>query len=169
MKQVLAFLLLLPWACHAQTEDEFLPQVRTLVMDSTEKAAETFCKEVMATVPGYKFAFVDRENVMMSKYFYDNGNFETIRFEFQFSINEQTLPDSTVKKSRVVRFMSISAELSAMTGIYNYIFNTTYTPDKIMAISVYDKAIGYKGTPYNSSIVADDMKAGYWILSFFRL
>lgn len=161
--------LLLPFACSAQTEDDFFPEVRTLVMDSSEKAAMAFCKEVITAAPGYKFAFADREDIMMSKYFYDNGNYETIKFEFQFVIEEQQMPDSTVKKNRVVRFMTISAELSAITNIYNYIFNSNYTPDKIMAISRYDKPVSYKGASYNSSIVADDMKVGYWILSFFRL
>ena len=56
-----------------------------------------------------------------------------------------------------------------MTNIYNYIFNTTYAPDNIIAISAYDKAVAYKGTPYNSTVVADDMKVGYWILSFYKL
>lgn len=170
MKYILVCVLaLLAAPCKAQTEDEFLPEVRTLVMDSTEKAVLTFCKEVMTAAPGYKFVFADREDVMVSRYFYDNGNFETVRLEFQFAADEIMMSDSTLRKNRVVRLMRISAELSVMTNIYNYIFNTTYAPDNIMAISAYDKAVSYKGTPYNSSVVADDMKAGYWILSFYKL
>lgn len=170
MKHILLWLLLLP-ALHGygQTEDEFLPEVRTLVMDSTEIAATFFCKEVIKAAPGYKFVFADKEDVMFSRYFFDNGSFETVKFEFQFTVRETMMPDSTVRKQRVVQLMRISAELTAMTGIYNYIFNTTYTPDNLMAISNYDKAVSYKGTPYNSTLIADDMKAGYWILSFFKL
>lgn len=166
---IVCVLVLFALPCVAQTEGEFLPEVRTLVMDSTENAVMRFCKEVMAVAPGYKFVFADREDVMISRYFYDNGNFETVRLEFQFAADEVMMGDSTMKKSRVVRSMRISAELSVMTKIYNYIFNTAYSSDNIMAISVYDKAVSYRGTPYTSSIVADDMKAGYWILSFFRL
>lgn len=170
MKHVLVYVFILfAFPCKAQTEDEFLPEVRLLVMDSTEKAVMAFCKEIMTVAPGYKFAFADRENVMLSSYFYDNDNFETVKLEFQFTTGEVMMPDSTVKKSRIVQLMRISAELPVMTNIYNYIFNTTYAPDNIMAISVYDKAVNYKGTPYNSTIVADDMKAGYWVLSFFKL
>lgn len=160
---------MLPIAATAQTEDDFLPELRLMVLDSTEIAAQRFCKEVMAVAPGYKMAFVDREEVMMSKYFYDNANFETVRFEFQFRVDEVTGQDSTVRKNRVARLIRITAELSVMTNIYNYIFNETHTPEKLMAISTYDKAIGYKGSTYNSSLVADDFKAGYWILSFFSL
>lgn len=170
MKHTLVWILLLfSISGYGQTEDEFLPTVRILVMDSTEKAAIAFCKEVVLAAPGYKFAFADKEDVMLSRYFYDNGSYETLKFEFQFTINEALQADSTVKKNRVVQLMRISAELTAITGIYNYIFNTTYTPDNLMAISVYDKAVSYNGTPYNSTIVADDMKAGYWVLSFFKL
>jgi len=160
---------MLPFAALAQTEDDFLPEVRLMVLDSTEIAAQRFCKDVMAVAPGYKMAFVDREEVLMSKYFYDNANFETVRFEFQFGITEVTAPDSTVKKNRLARLIRITAELSVMTNIYNYIFNETHTPEKIMAISTYDKAVGYKGASYNSSLIADDYKAGYWTLSFFAL
>lgn len=171
MKHVLLgcmlYMMVIP--CMGQTEEDFLPEVRILVMDSTERAVLLFCKEVMSAVPDYKFAFADREDVMMSKYFYDNGSYETIRMEFQFAADEIMMPDSTMKKSRVVQLIRLSAELSAMTRIYNYIFNTNYAPDNIMAISTYDKAVSYKGKPYNSAIVADDMKAGYWILSFFKL
>jgi|GEM_PF-6867801 len=169
MKWVLIFVLMLPVAVSAQTEDEFLPEVRVLVMDSTEKAVQSFCKEIMALVQGYKPAFVDREDILVSKYYYDNNDFESVKLEFQFGIDEVQMPDSTFKKSRRVKLMRITAELTAMTSIYNYIYNTNYTPDKIMAISRYDKAISYNGQPYNSTIVSDDYKAGYWILSFFRL
>lgn len=170
MKFTLVWILcLLATSGYGQAEDEFLPEVRILVVDSTEKAAIAFCKEVVSAAPGYKFVFADKENVMWSGYFYENGSYETLKFGFQFTINEVMQPDSTMKKSRVVQLIRISAELTAMTSIYNYIFNTTYTPDNIMAISVYDKPVSYKGTPYNSTIVADDMKVGYWILSFFKL
>jgi hypothetical protein len=169
MKGFLVWLLMIPIVGYGQSEDDFLPEVRSLVMDSTERAVVNFCKEVMNVAPDYKFAFADREDVMMSKYFYDNGAYETVKFEFQFVINEVMMPDSTMKKSRIVKFMTITAELSTITNIYNYLFNASYTPDNIMAISVYDKALSYKGVPYNSSIVADDMKVGYWILSFFKL
>lgn len=154
-------------AAYAQTEDDFLPEVRLLVMDSTELAVQNFCKEIITVVPEYKFAFVDRENVMLSKYMYDNPAFETIRLEFQFGVEEAIMPDSTIKKRRLVRLMRITAELSVMTKIYNYIFNESHTPDKLMAISNYDKPISYKDGTYNSSIVSDDYKAGYWTLSFF--
>lgn len=169
MKWVLVMILMLPVMVQAQTEDEFLPEVTTLVIDSNEKAVQKFCKEIMSLVTGYKPAFVDRENVMMSKYYYDNSNFESIKFEFQFGIDEVELPDSTIRKSRVVRLVRITAEITAMTNIYNYIFSTSYTPEKIMAISRFDKAISYKGKSYNSTVVSDDFKAGYWILSFFKL
>lgn len=169
MKHALVWMLLsFSVSVYGQTEDEFLPEVRVLVMDSTEKAAIGFCKEVASAAPGYKYAFADKENVMLSRYFYDNNAYETLKFEFQFTINEVMQSDSTMKKNRVVQLMRISAELTAMTGIYNYIFNTTYTADNLMAISVYDKAVSYNGTTYTSTIVADDMKAGYWVLSFFK-
>lgn len=153
----------------AQTEDEFLPEVRTLVMDSTEFAAQRFCKDVMSFAEGYKFAFVDREDIMLSKYMYDNAAFETVKFEYQFGIDEVVSADSVVRKNRIVKLIRITAELSVMTKIYNYIFNETHTPDKLIAISAYDKPISYKTGTYNSTLIADDFKAGYWTLSFFRM
>lgn len=169
MKWFLVLLLLLPTAVKGQTEDDFLPTVRFLVMDSTELAAQRFCKEVMAQTDGFRFAFVDREDVMLSKYVYDNPQFETVKFEYQFGIDEVMGADSVMRKNRVVKLIRITAELAVMAKIYNYIFNETHTPDNIIAVSAYEKPINYKTGTYNSSIIADDFKAGYWILSFFRL
>lgn len=169
MKWVLVMILMLPVMAQAQTEDDFLPEVTTLVIDSNERAVQKFCTEIMSVVTGYKPAFVDRENVMMSKYYFDNSDFESIKFEFQFGIDEVEMPDSTVSKKRLVRLVRITAEITAMTNIYNYIFSSSYTPEKIMAISRFDKAVSYKGKSYNSTVVSDDFKAGYWILSFFKL
>ncbi len=169
MKWLLLLMLALPVCVQAQTEDDFLPEVRILVMDSTEQAVQKFCKEIVSVVQGYKPAFVDRENIMMSKYYYDNNNFESIKMEFQFGLEEVEMADSTIKKMRIVKLMRITAEMTAMTSIYNHIYNTAFTPEKIMAISRYDKPISYNGQPYNSTIVSDDYKAGYWILSFFKL
>ena len=64
---------------------------------------------------------------------------------------------------------NIYAELGSMTKIYNYIFNTNHTPDKVMAVSRYEKAISYHGQAYNSILLADDYKPGFWILRFYRL
>ena len=171
MRHVLVCLLLLvSVTTHAQTEDEFLPDIKSMVIDSTEAAVQRFCKELLAVTPGYKFAFVDREDVMLSKYMYDNKNFETLKFDFQFEIKESEA-DSTglVRKNRVVRLINITAELSTMTKIYNYLFSESHTPDKIIAISAYNKAVNYKGATYDTRLQADDFKAGYWILSFYSL
>lgn len=169
MTRILLWLLLLPGFCYGQTEDEFLPEVTYMVVDSTEIAVQRFCKQVMGVTTGFKFAFVDREDIMMSKYMYDNTNFETVRFEFQFDVEEVLMPDSTTRKNRIVKMMTITAELPTMTKIYTYLFNEVYTPEKLMAVSMNDKAINYKGTVYNSRIIVDDYKPGYWILSFFKL
>lgn len=164
----LAFCALLNTA-KGQSDNDFLPQVKLLAIDSTEHAAVRFCKEVMQAVPGYSQAFIDREDIFMSKYVYENGSYETLKFAFQFTINEVVMPDSTKGKKRVVKLQRITAELSAMANIYNYLFNTNHSPDKIMAISRYDKDIAYNGTAYICSIIADDYKPGYWVLTIYRL
>jgi len=169
MKRVLLWLLLLPCAANAQNEDDFLPTVKLLVIDSPEVATQRFCKEIISTVGGFKLAFTDRENVMMTKYMYDNADFQTVKFDFQFVIDETMAPDSTIKRNRVVRYMSITADLPVMARIYSYLFNETYTPDKLMTISANDKAINYKGSTYSAKLISDDFKAGYWVLSFYKL
>lgn len=173
MKWLVVFLFLMPIHVNAQTEDEFLPEVKLLVIDSTEAAVQRYCKEIISITTGYKSAFIDREDVMMSRYFYDNSNYESIKMEFQFGISELEVVDSTglstMKKARIVRLIRITSELNEMANIYNYLFNTTHTPEKILAISRYDKAVSYNGHPFNSTLVADDYKPGYWILSFYKL
>ena len=124
---------------------------------------------MLSTAPEYKFVLVDREDVMFSHYMYDNGKYESVKFEFQFGVEEITRSDSSVNKQRRVKVQNIYAELSAMTKIYNHIFGTAHTPDKIMAVSRYEKPVGYHGTVYNSILVADDYKPGYWILRFYKL
>lgn len=163
------FLLFTCLRVCAQTEDDFLPQVAILAMDSTENVAQEFCKKVISNVPEFKLALVDRENIMYSYYMYDNSKFESIKFEFQFSIDEVLQPDSSSLKVRRVIVQNIYAELGSMTKIYNYIFNTNHTPDKVMAVSRYEKAISYHGQAYNSILLADDYKPGFWILRFYRL
>lgn len=169
MRLVLLWLLLLPCAANAQNEDDFLPEVKLMVIDSTEAATQRFCKEIMYTVGGFKPAFTDREDVMLTKVMYDNALFQTVKFDFQFTIDEITMPDSSIKKNRIVKYMSVTAELPVMTKIYSYLFNEAYTPDKLIAISMNDKAVSYKGSTYSAKLISDDFKAGYWILSFYKL
>lgn len=174
MKWLITLLFLIPLHLSAQTEDDFLPEVRLMVIDSTESAVQRYCKEIISITSGYKPALVDREDVMMSRYLYDNMNYESVKMEFQFGVFKQAIEDSTgavlgEKKVRAVRLIRITAELNEMANIYNYIFNTTHTPENILAISRYDKAISYNGQPYNSTLIADDFKAGYWVLSFYKL
>lgn len=174
MKRLFVLLFMLPLSVFAQTEDDFLPEVSTMVIDSAESAVQRYCKDIIAHTSGYKIAFIDREDVMMSKYFYDNQSYETVKMEFQFGVTENEIQDSTgtvisTKKSRTVRLIRITAELNTITDIYNYIFTTSFTPEKIMAISRYDKPVSYKGQSFNSTVVSDDFKAGYWTLSFYKL
>lgn len=171
MKRILIILslTLLSARVLAQSEDEFLPQVILLAMDSTEDAAKRFCEQVVTVVPEYRLALADREDIMMSKYVYDNGNFELLKFEFQFIVTDVVTEDSSVAKKRIVRVQRISCDLPTMTKIYNYIYNTAHTPDKIMALSRYDKPVSYNGKSYNSNLYSDEFKPGYWVLSFFRL
>lgn len=153
----------------AQSEEEFLPQVTLLAMDSTEGAAKRFCDQVVTAVPEYRLALADREDVMMSKYVYDNGDFELLKFEFQFIVREVEDEEGVPAKMRIVRVQRISCDLATMTKIYNYIYNTAHTPDKIMALSRYDKPVSYNGKAYNSNLYSDEFKPGYWVLSFFKL
>lgn len=169
MKWIFVLLLTIPHVVFGQAEDDFLSQVKILALDSNEMGAQRFCQEIMSVVPGYKMAFVDREDVMFSTYMYDNPQFESVKFDFQFKVREEMMPDSTFRKNRVVFLQRITADLPTITLIYNYIFNSTHHADNIMAISLHEKPVGFKGKSFNSTIVADDYKPGYWILSFFNL
>lgn len=170
MKKLLCIVLIaINSIAYGQTEADFLPQVSIMAIDSTERVAQEFCKKVIAATPGYSFEFVDKEDIYMSKYVFDNENFESVKFEFQFVIEDVMKADSTIAKQRVVKLMNITAELTAMTNIYNYIYNTSHNADKLLAISRYQKAVSYNGTAYNSSLVADDYQPGYWILRFWKL
>lgn len=154
----------------AQVDDDFLPKIKVLAIDSTEHAAIRFCNEVIEkAVPGYRKAFVDREDIMRSKYVYDDGGFESLKFAFQFTIEEGMKPDSTIGKMRIVKLQRISGELSVMANIYNYLFNTNHTPEKIMAISRYEKEVSYNGTTYTCTVMSDEYKPGYWVLTIYRL
>ena len=154
----------------AQTEDDFLPQIEILAMDSTEHAVVRFCNKVVnAAMPGYRKAFVDREDIMRSVYVYDDGGFESVKFTFSFTLKEAMRADSTMGKKRVVKMQRITAELSVMANIYNYLFNTSHTAEKIMAISRNDKEVGYNGSAYTCTLYSDDYKPGYWVLTIHKL
>ncbi len=176
MRYLLLFILLFTSVnrSFAQNEDDFLPQVSMVPIDSTEDVVVRFCKEVITAVPEYRIAFTDKEDVMFSKYVYDNGNFETLKMAFQFKIDNvpvviDTLGNTEEVKKRVVRLFKINGELNAITKVYNYLFNTGHTPDNIMAISNKDKMVSYNGTTFSTSVVADDFKPGYWIITFYKM
>jgi hypothetical protein len=165
---LIALLLFTRGVAHCQEDGSEEPLVpRILAMDTTINIARSFCEQIGNVVPGYRLAFVDNETRFAVRYVYKNDKNESLRIDYRFNL-EST--DTTGKRPKVpiVNFQRISGELGAITLVYNYIFGSALSPQRIMMMSTQGSPITYKGRNYQYTLLSDDYEAGYWVLTFLH-
>lgn len=152
----------------AQSPDEGLEPLRPriLALDNSIAAGQKFNEEIAKAAVDYKLTFVDEESRPMIRYIYKTDNGETMRIDFKYSIEGD--PERKIAKRPVIIFQRISAELVIITYIYNFIFNTNFSPDRVMAEATFGSELQYRGKKYQFILQPDDYNPGYWVMTFVR-
>lgn len=165
VKFILSCILLLytSFGCLAQTDEDAL-SVRVLAMDTSVDIARRFCEKIAELAPGYNIAFIDNEKRYLVRYVYKNEKNESLRMDYGFDMvsNEE----GKGPKRAVVDYQRISADLSIMTKIYNFLFSANVTPETIMSISTQGSPVNFMGKTFEYSLLPDDYDPGYWVLTF---
>lgn len=150
----------------AQADDDEALTVRVLAMDTSVDIARRFCEKVAELAPGYLIAFIDNETRHMVRYVYKNDKNESLRLDYSFDM--VTDEEGKKPKKAVVNFQRISAELSVMTKIYNFLFNANITPESILTNSTQGSPVMFMGKTFEYTLLPDDYDPGYWVLTFRR-
>lgn len=152
----------------AQTEDEDALTVRALALDTNIAIAKRFSEAIGNSAPGYSLAFIDNETRFKVRYVYKNPKNESLRIDYYFRMEEY---EDTMQKGKhpIVTMQRISGELGVITKIYNFLFASTLTPERVMASSTQGSPVKYSnGKTCDFSFLPDDYEPGYWVMTFTR-
>lgn len=159
----LLLLLLLPVLSFAQTDDDAMT-VRVLALDTSVNIARRFCEKLVELAPGYNLAFIDNEKRYQVRYVYKNEKNESLRLDYSFDM--VTDEEGKGPKKAVVDYQRISAELTVMVKIYNFLFAANITPEALLSISTQGSPVNFMGKTYEYTLMPDDYDPGYWVLTF---
>jgi hypothetical protein len=111
-------------------------------------------------------AFTDKSGVKSVMQVYKTGNNETLKIEYKYTTDGGDSDDMNGKP--VINFQRIIGDVSVITKIYNYLFNTNADPSQIYAISTVGMEIVYHGQQHQLILEPDDYAPGYWTMTFVR-
>jgi hypothetical protein len=154
-------------AQDGETEEVLVP--RMLALDKNIPAAQKFNEEIARLAFGYVLAFVDEEQKPTIRYVYKTEKNQTLRLDFRYAV-EASRSDTSSRPVRkpVIVTQKISAEIQVIADIYNYLFNSNITPDRIMTVATTGRIIAYHGRRYQFILQSDDYEPGYWVMTFIR-
>ena len=155
MRRFVTFLLLLALSLSAHAQ-ELQPAI--LAMGSPTVVGDEFNNQVSQVAYGYRMAFVDKSIPQTIRYVYKSDENESLRVDYKYE-----------KKGRtpVVVMQKISGESVVISRIYNFLFNTSMTPNDMARYITTDADVSYRGRNYRFSFVEDDFAPGYWTMTFF--
>jgi mRNA deadenylase 3'-5' endonuclease subunit Ccr4 len=146
-------------------EDAALMTPRILALDTTLSQANHFNDEIGKLADGYNLAFTDKSRPKTVMQVYKTGNNETLRLEYKYVTGEEGIADGG---KPVVNFQKITGDVTIITRIYNYLFNTNIAPDQMYAVSTVGSDISYLGKTHQLILEPDDYSPGYWAITFVR-
>jgi hypothetical protein len=141
--------------------------IRVLAIDTSVVIAKRFCEKMVELAPGYKLAFIDNEKRHYVRYVYKNEKNETLRIDYAFDVIEQDAEQKGAKRA-IVNYQTISGELQIVTNIYNFLFSSNLSADRIMTSSTTGSPMTFNGRNYEYTLMPDDYEPGYWVLTFRR-
>ena len=164
MKHLIVLLLL---ACalrvNAQSDDGIF-SAKKLALDTTISGAIAFNTDILNCSQGYTLEFTDKQRQNELVYLYEHTSKETLKFEYHYQQGE---PDSTGKTAKpTIIYQRIIGDNNTITQIYNCIFGEAITAEQLQAFSTMGTGFGYKGRDYHYTLLPDDYKPGYWVLTF---
>ena len=146
----------------AQTDDGLLT-AQKLPLDTTISGAVAFNNELLICVPGFTYKFVDRSTSNELKYLYEHTSHETLKIEYSLRNREG---DTAGRPKPIIFTQRITAENSTIAGIFNCMFGEHIKAEELEAMQGLGQAFIFKDRDYHYSLVPDDYKPGYWVLTF---
>lgn len=162
------FFALVAGFTYAQTDDNpYALQPKMLALGKSIKTAERFNQELAKTLEGYTLAFIDDESKPTIRYVYKTLRNETLRMDFKYAMEKADTAANSPRKPIIV-YQKISADLRTITYIYNFIFDTNLTSDRVMASVTSGTSVEYGGNTYQFIFQPDDYNPGYWEMTFVK-
>jgi hypothetical protein len=148
----------------AQT-DEGMMVAKILGLDTTISGATAFNDELLKCAPGYTFKFLDKNpgGISEMKYLYEHSNHEILKVEYTY---RNKVVDSSGKAKPIVFSQRIIADNQSITTIYNCMFGESLQAGQLEAYSGTNFGFLYQDRGYHYSLMPDDYRPGYWILTF---
>ena len=156
------WVLLLSTQMNAQNDDG-LRSARMLPLDTTITGAIAFNNELLSCAPGYSFKFVDKESPNELKYLYEHPNHEPLKI--QYSYNKKG-DDGDAKHKPLIFAQKIIADNGTIALIYNCMFGENIKAEQLEAFSGMGRGFVFRERDYHYSLMPDDYKPGYWVLTF---
>jgi hypothetical protein len=147
---------------RAQSDDGLLT-ANKLALDTTISGAVAFNNELLICVPGYTYKFVDRSANNELRYLYEHTSRETLKIEYALRTRET---DTAGRPKPIVFSQRIIADNATIAGIYNCTFGEHVKPEELAALSGTDQGFIFRDRDYHYSLMPDDYKPGYWVLTF---
>jgi len=148
----------------AQSDDGLLT-ARRLPLDTTITGAVAFNHEILSCAPGYTFQFVDKHGSNELKYLYEHTNHETLKIEYAYR-QKQSQDDTTGKPKPLIFSQRIIADNGTIALIYNCVFGEAVKTDQLEVYSGIGLHFVYREKDYHYTLIPDDYKPGYWVLTF---
>jgi hypothetical protein len=162
--QKMIMLLFLSFFFHAPSfgQEEYAAfGPRMIALDTTVSYAGSFSAAIASRVPGYAHILTDKETPGKLRHIFKSGNGETLRLEYRYA--KKDIEGAEVP---IVTYQRILGSAEAITAVYNFLFDSDLTPDKLpMAISSGIE-ISYRGHQGQFILEPDDFAPGYWAITF---
>lgn len=165
MRYVITLLIILGGTVSKAQTDDGLMVAKMLGLDTTISGAAAFNEQLLKCAPGYTFKFLDKSQGGISemKYLYEHANQEILKVEYAY---RSKVIDSTNKPKPIVFSQRIIADNPSITSIFNCMFGESIQSGQLEAYSGQSFGFVYQNKGYHYSLMPDDYRPGYWILTF---
>src|SRR5690606_21335596 len=134
---------------------------RILALDKDPSFANTFNDALAPYLPGYRLMITDDQTPGVLRYIYKTGGNATLRLEYRYKADPEV-----GKTTPKVYYQSISGEAPVITDIYNYLFGSGLTPDKLPLAVAAGLELSYEGNRFKFVLQPDEYAPGYWSMTF---
>lgn len=157
MKKLLVILMVFCSSAIAAQETH-VPTPSLLALDTTLDVAGNFNSLVMKWAPGFRLFGTDKQQRGNLVYTYVDGREGTMQISYKYQVADG---------KPVVYYQYIKADLAVIMAVVNGLFGSNLPADVDHTTEVNGE-IRYRGKTYQCSLQADDLREGYWILSFVK-
>jgi hypothetical protein len=158
---ILLLLLVFSLGARGQAgEESYGPRV--LAVDSSLSFAEWYSSTAATLAPGYTLTLADKSTPNVIRHVFKNEANETLRFEYKYKLER--------RGTKVIPWVSsqkITGDGPVIAAIYNSLFDTNLSPDRLGTIGAEGMEVVYKNEIRRMVLEPDDYAPGYWTLAFY--